>query len=84
MQAFPRKIGEVRWVSEKHGYCNVAYRFACCIYGISALGVADTHSQLCIAIISIGTSRQQEMFFNWLAHPACAHTFGEFSSQMGK
>ena len=38
-QAFPRLIGKkVRGVSKTHGYHNVAY--ACCIYGISALGVA--------------------------------------------
>jgi len=46
-QAFSRKIGQqVRGVSETHGYHNVAYtfRFACRIYGISALGIA-WHSQ---------------------------------------
>jgi len=45
-QAFPRKIGKkLRGVLETHGYNNVTN----CVYGISALGAAGTHSQLCIA-----------------------------------
>ena len=38
---------QVRRVTETHGYCNITYR--CSICGISALGTADTHRQLCIA-----------------------------------
>jgi len=49
-QAIPRKIGKkVRGVSETHGYHNLAYAFRFACYGISALDIADTHSQLCIA-----------------------------------
>jgi len=65
-QAFPRKIGKkVRGVSEMNGYRNVTYAFelAYHVYGISALGVAGTHRQLCITEYRYRYAAGKKYFF---------------------
>ena len=82
-QAFLRKIGKkVRRVSETQEYHNVTYTFAYHVYGISALGIAGTHSQLCIVDSKYRYIAGKKKF-NQLAHHACTHIYGEFSSQKG-
>jgi len=53
VQIFPRKkkVRSSKGCPKHMGYHNVAYTFGftCCTYGISALGLAGTHCQLCIA-----------------------------------
>ena len=60
-------------MSETHGYCNIAYAY--CVCRISALGVADTHSQLCIVDYKYGNAAGKNDYFNWFAHQAYAHTY---------
>jgi len=70
------QIGKkVRGMSKTHVYCNVAYAFgfACHAYRISAVGVAGTHSQLCIADYKYRYAAWK--LCNWLAHQACTHTY---------
>jgi len=76
-----RKIGKkVRGVSETHGYRNVAcpFGFACHAYGISALCVVGTHSQLCIVHYKYRYAAGKNDFLNWFAHQTCTHTWRIF------
>jgi len=55
---------------------DVAFRFACCVYGISALGIAGTHRQLCIADYKYSQAAGKKKIFKiWLAHQASAQTY---------
>ena len=71
-QAFPRKIGnKVRGVSETYVYHN----YACRICVISTLGIAGTHSQLCIMDNKYRKAAGKKHYFNWFAHQACIYTY---------
>jgi len=73
-QAFPRKIGKkVRGVSATHVYCNITYAY--CVCGISALGIAGTHRQLCITHYKYRKAAGKNDYFNRFAHQACAYTY---------
>jgi len=63
---------KVRGVSEINENCNVT--FVCCVCGISALDIAGTHRQLCIANYMYRYASGKNYYFNWFAHQACTHT----------
>ena len=65
-------------MSETHGFRNITY--ACHVCGISALGIAGTHTQLCITDYKYRYAARKNDYFNWFADQACAHIFGEFLS----
>jgi len=71
-QACPRKIGKkVRgvqntWILKYH---------ASNFFGISALGIAGTHSQLCILDYKYRNAAVKDDYFNWFSHQACTHTY---------
>ena len=68
----------MRRVSETH--CNIAY--TCSVCGISALGVAGTHSQLCIADYKYRKAAGKKQLLQLVCSSGMhIHISGEFSSQ---
>jgi len=52
------------------------------IWNLGFRHIAGTHRQLCITDYKYRYAAGK-IIFNWLAHQACTHIFGEFSSQKG-